>query len=130
MTLRRLPVFFRRLPSAGNALPMDTINGFLGGTATEAIGALNNGSALVLNDIVPVINNTVLPVRCACCALCMPCYVRWVLGVVGNTLPACSAGQHSCCSCKLACRVAEPAPFASHPQRPRHYALPVLSSCV
>jgi hypothetical protein len=61
MTLRRLPVFFRRLPSAGNALPMDTINGFLGGTATEAIGALNNGSALVLNDIVPVINNTVLP---------------------------------------------------------------------
>ena len=41
---------------------MDTINGFLGGTATEAIGTLNNASALVLNDVVPVINDTVLPV--------------------------------------------------------------------
>lgn len=48
---------------------MDKINGFLGNTATDAIAALNNGSALVLNDIVPVINNTVLPVRslrCSC----------------------------------------------------------------
>ncbi|KAI7842724.1 hypothetical protein COHA_003654 [Chlorella ohadii] len=49
-------------PILGNALPMDKINGFLGGTATDAIGALNNASALVLNDIVPVVNNTVLPV--------------------------------------------------------------------
>lgn len=53
---------------------MDKINGFLGNTATDAIAALNNGSALVLNDIVPVINSTVLPVRCARCACCMLCY--------------------------------------------------------
>ncbi len=53
---------------------MDKINGFLGGTATDAIGALNNASALVLNDIVPVVNNTVLPVRpCALGMLRLGC---------------------------------------------------------
>lgn len=69
-----LPLHPPTRASPGNALPMDKINGFLGNTATDAIAALNNGSALVLNDIVPVINSTVLPVRCARCACCMLCY--------------------------------------------------------
>lgn len=61
---------------------MDTINGFLGGTATDAINTLNEGSSLVLNDIVPVVNNTVLPVR------------GWVLGVLGTELlPTCGCSM-------------------------------------
>lgn len=76
---------------------MDKIRGFFdNGGADIAIGTLNNASALILNDVVPLLNDTVLPVRGArVCRVCCRCpgaggWGQWAGQAVAGRSPTAS----------------------------------------
>lgn len=64
------------LSPAGSALPIDKIKELIGPTSDSAVATLTEAGDLIQNEVVPLLNDTVLPVRAGTCMrpVVPPCY--------------------------------------------------------
>lgn len=49
------------IPLLGNLIPLDTVKGFLGDTATQAVNGMQDAATVINNEILPTINDDIKP---------------------------------------------------------------------